>query len=55
MKSELEYLKLAFDQWCKTAGASKHMPITAMVCKEVLIIADSLRAADVAKLEQPTT
>ena len=54
MKSELEYLKLALDEWCKTNGSAKHLPITSASAREVLVIADRLRAADAAKLEQPS-
>jgi hypothetical protein len=52
MKSDLEYLTLAFDEWCKSAGQSKFMPLTAANCREVLVIAAKLRKADADKLEQ---
>ena len=51
MKSELEYLKLALDEWCKENGSSRHLPITPASAKQILVIADRLRKVDADKLE----
>ena len=54
MKSELEYLKLAFEEWCRKY--SRHLPLTPASIAAVLAIADTLRSADAAKLDnqEPT-
>jgi hypothetical protein len=54
MKSELEYLVLAFAEWIKANGASKHLPVTPYSVYEVLVTANKLRKADADKLEQAT-
>jgi hypothetical protein len=51
VKTELEYLKLAFEAWCRSHKWDKGLPITAATCAEVLALADELRAADKKALE----
>jgi hypothetical protein len=52
MKSHLEYLLLAFAEWIKTNGSSKHLPVTPYSVYEVLVISNKLQKADADKLEQ---
>ena len=55
MKTELEYLRLAFDVWCIRNKWSKGLPITAEICTQVLAIADEQRTKDRAAIESATS
>lgn len=56
MRTELQYLKDAFGEWCHKNRWSKNLPITGGICSEVLVIADRMRAEDKKRAEAgPTT
>jgi hypothetical protein len=54
LKPELEYLKLALDEWYKD-GHSRSMILLAINIQQILTIALKLRKADADKLDQPAT
>jgi hypothetical protein len=53
MKSDIEYLLLAYAEWRKMN--SSIVVFVPANLRDIFIIADKLRKADAEKLEQPTT